>query len=273
MSLSESEFKYIQDFIYQKSAIVLDADKGYLIESRLQPLARRRGFDSIDDMVARMRKEPMNGLHWSVVEAMTTNETYFFRDVLPFELLKKTVLPDILQRRAAVRELNIWCGAASSGQEPYTIAMVLRENFPQLVTWKINFIATDISKEMLDRCREGCYSQLEMNRGLPAPLLIKYFQKIGTEWQIKEDMRKMIQFKELNLAQSWPLLPSLDVVFLRNVLIYFNNETKKAIFAKIRKLLKPDGYLFLGGAETTMGIDDAFKRIAVDKGSCYQVTG
>jgi chemotaxis protein methyltransferase CheR len=150
--------------------------------------------------------------------------------------------------------------------------MLLLENFPSLAAWRINYLATDISKEMLDRCREGCYSQLEVNRGLPAPLLVKYFRKIGTEWQIKEDLRRMIHFSELNLAQPWPSMAQMDLIFLRNVLIYFNAETKKAIFARLRKILRHDGYLFLGGAETTMGIDDSFHRIALEKGSYYKLT-
>lgn len=272
MALSDAEFQYIRDFVYQKAAIVLDAGKGYLIESRLQPIAKREGFGSLSDFIAKLRAQPANGLHASVVEAMTTNETYFFRDVHPFDMLKKIIMPELIAKRAAQRELNIWCAAASSGQEPYTMLMVLRESFPQLAGWKVRFIATDISKEMLTRCQEGCYSQLEVNRGLPAPLLVKYFQKIGLEWQIKDDLRKAIEFKELNLAAPWPVLPPLDIVFMRNVLIYFNVETKKAIFAKLKRALRPDGYLFLGGAETTIGIDDTFKRVALEKASYYQIS-
>jgi chemotaxis protein methyltransferase CheR len=270
MALSQLEFNYIRDFVYQKAAIVLDDGKTYLVESRLGPLARKSGFASLSELIAQLRAQPLNGLHWNMVEAMTTNETFFFRDVHPFEVLKKKVLPELIKRRDQERQIDIWCGAASSGQEPYTIAMVLREQLPQLATWKINFVATDISKEMIERCREGCYSQLEMNRGLPAPMLIKYFQKIGTEWRIKDELRRMVQFKGLNLVQSWAALAPMDIVFMRNVLIYFDMETKKAIFLRMRKLLRPDGYLFLGGAETTIGIDDAFKRVAVDKGSYYQ---
>jgi len=269
VTLSEADFNYVRDLVYKKSAIVLEDSKGYLVEARLQPLARRLGLSSLGELVAQLRCRPTNGLHWSVVEAMTTNETYFFRDVHPFELLKRSVLPGLIQRNSADRRLNIWCGAASSGQEPYTILMVLREYFPALINWQVSFLATDISKEMLNRCREGCYSQLEVNRGLPAALLVKYFQKIGNEWQIKEDLRSMIQFSELNLAQPWPPMPQMDLVFLRNVLIYFNSETKKTIFAKLRNVLKPDSCVFLGGAETTMGIDAAFKRVTLDKGSYY----
>ncbi len=270
MSLSEAEFSYVRDLVYRQAAIVLEKEKNYLVEARLSPLVRRHGFISMSELVAQMRSQPGNGLSWHVVEAMTTNETSFFRDIHPFELLKKNVLPELIQRRAAQRQISFWCAASSSGQEIYTILMLLRENFPQLQTWKINFIASDISKEMLDRCREGCYSQLEVNRGLPAPLLVKYFQKIGTQWQIKEDLRRMVDFRQMNLAQAWPALPSMDIIFMRNVLIYFDVETKKAILSRMKKVFKPDGYLFLGGAETTLNIDESFKRVQIDKTAYYQ---
>ena len=271
MSISDADFSYVRELVYRQAAIVLEQEKNYLVEARLSPLVRQHGFNSMTELVAQLRSQPSNGLQWNVIEAMTTNETSFFRDVHPFELLKKNVLPELIKKRAALRQLNIWCAAASSGQEPYTILMLLREKFPALATWKLNFLATDISKEMLDRCREGCYSQLEVNRGMPAPLLVKYFQKIGTEWQIKEDLRRMIDFRQMNLAQAWAVLPSMDVIFMRNVLIYFDVETKKTILARVRKTMKPDGYLFLGGAETTLNLDDCFKRVQVDKSAYYQL--
>lgn len=271
MSLASADFKYVQDLVYQKSAIMLEDSKAYLVEARLQPIARRLGLASLGELVAQLRTAPMNGLERIVVEAMTTNETYFFRDVHPFEALKKVILPELIKRRVEARQLNIWCAAASSGQEPYTILMLLRENFPALAAWQINFLATDISCEMLDRCREGCYSQLEVNRGLPVQLLVKYFQKIGTEWQIKEELRRMVRFAELNLAQPWPPMAPMDLVLMRNVLIYFNAETKKNVFAQLRRIIRRDGYLFLGGAETPMGIDESFHRIALGIGSCYQL--
>jgi len=270
VSLSEAEFSYVRDLVYRQAAIVLEKEKNYLVEARLSPLVRRHGFNSMSEMVAQMRSQPNNGLSWHAVEAMTTNETSFFRDVHPFELLKKNVLPELIQCRAALRQINFWCAAASSGQEIYTILMLLRENFPQLQTWKINFIASDISKEMLERCREGCYSQLEVNRGLPAQLLVKFFQKIGTEWQIREELRRMVDFRQLNLAQAWPALPPMDVIFMRNVLIYFDMETKKGILSRVKRILKPDGYFFLGGAETTLNIDESFKRVQIDKTAYYR---
>jgi chemotaxis protein methyltransferase CheR len=270
MPISDIDFQFVRDFVYQQAAIVMEDSKAYLVESRLQPVARREGFASLPDMITKLRSQPVDTLRWSVVEAMTTNETYFFRDVHPFNILKQIVLPDLLRRRAAQRHVNIWCAAAASGQEPYTILMVLREHFPELSSWKINLIASDISREMINRCREGCYSQLEVNRGLPAPLLLKYFQKIGTAWQIKDELRGLIDFRQINLAQPWPPLPPIDIVFMRNVLIYFDIETKRSIIRRVRNLMKPDSYLILGGAETTFNIDDHFKRVQVDNGVYYQ---
>ena len=271
MAISDAEFHYIKNLIYQQAAIDLEPGKAYLVESRLQPIARREGFASLSDMIAKLRAQPANGLNWLVVEAMTTNETYFFRDVHPFELLKTKVLPELIKRRAAQRQINIWCAAASSGQEPYSIMMLLREHFPELSTWKINFTATDISNQMLNRCREGFYSQLEVNRGLPATLLVKYFEKISTEWKIRDDLRRAIDFRQLNLAQPWPALATMDIVFIRNVLIYFDVATKKPILARVRRLMSPDGYMFLGGAETTLNLDESFKRVQVNNSAYYQL--
>jgi chemotaxis protein methyltransferase CheR len=273
MVMLDADFQYIRDFIYQKAAIVLEQDKGYLVETRLQPIVQREGFDSLSAMVAQLRLRPMNGLHWQVVEAMTTNETYFFRDVQPFEILRKSVLPELIKKRAAERQLNFWCAAASSGQEPYTVMIILREHFPELSQWKVNFIASDISKEMIERCREGCYSQLEVSRGLPAPLLVKYFHKIGAQWRVHDHLRGAIDFRQINLVEAWPLMPHMDIVFIRNVLIYFDLQTKKNIMARLNKLLRPDGCLFLGGAETTLNVDDSFQRIQIDKTAYYRVRG
>jgi chemotaxis protein methyltransferase CheR len=205
-----------------------------------------------------------------VIEAMTTNETSFFRDIHPFETLRKVIMPDIMARRAATKTLSIWCGASSTGQEPYSIAMALSEVMPKFAEWKIDFIATDISKEMIRRSRDGKYNQIEVNRGLPATSLVKYFDKVGLEWQIKEPFRNMIQFREMNLTAPWPAMPLFDIIFIRNVLIYFDTATKSQILSKARKLLHPNGYLFLGCAESTMGLDDEFARMPSEKSSCYR---
>ena len=270
-TIPENALIYIRDLVLTRSAIVLEPEKDYLIQARLEPVAKESGYTSIDELAQYLRKTPSGPLHEKVVEAMTTNETSFFRDVHPFEALKETVLPEILERRAATKSLSIWCGAASSGQEPYTLAMVLREHFPQLTSWNLKFLATDISTQMLDKCREGKYSQLEVNRGLPAHLLIKYFDKKGMSWRVKDDLINIFEFKQLNLAATWPLLPKMDLVFLRNVLIYFDVQMKKDILKKIREVLQPDGYLFLGGAETTLNLDDNFQRVPLNGTSCYRM--
>lgn len=273
MALNPADFAYISAFIRESSAIVLEPGKEYLVESRLMPIVRQEKLDSIASLVAQLRKRPLNGLHTQVVEAMTTNETSFFRDVAPFEGLRLQALPDLIARRATERRLRIWCGAASSGQEPYSLAMLMLEHFPALASWDVKIIATDISKDILQRAKTGRYSQLEVNRGLPAPMLIKYFERAGMEWQIKESVRKLVQFQELNLIRPWIGLPSCDFVFMRNVLIYFDVPTKQDILGRIRKVMRPDGYLFLGSAETTMNIDSNFTRVQLPKSSCYSIGG
>ena len=269
--LDSADFDFVSSLVLKRSAIVLEPEKNYLVESRLLPLARREGFPSIPALVAKMRSSIHGELHQKVVEAMTTNETSFFRDLNPFEALRKVVLPDIFQKRLGEKKLQIWCGASSTGQEPYTIAMILREHFAMYQDWKINMVATDLSTDVLAKAREGCYSQLEVNRGLPAPLLVKYFERQGTEWRIKGDVRKIIDFRQLNLIDPSYAVPAADIVFLRNVLIYFDVATKKSILQKIRKVLKPDGYLFLGGAETTMNLDDSFERVNFERSGCYRI--
>ncbi|MDW8372040.1 MAG: CheR family methyltransferase [Planctomycetota bacterium] len=273
MPLAKADADFLRQLVRAKSGIVLGEDKGYLLESRLTPLAKAIGLEGVEDLVPRLRSEPNGQLARQVVEAMTTNETFFFRDLHPFECLKKVVLPDLIAKRAASRRLDFWCAAASTGQEPYSVAIVLREHFPQVSGWTVRFLATDIATEVLKRARAGRYSQLEVNRGLPAPLLLKYFTKDGLDWVIKDDLKRMIEFKELNLLDAYPISGQLDVIFIRNVLIYFDIETKREILAKCRKLLRPDGYLFLGGAETTLNIDDNFVRVDYDKGGCYRLRG
>jgi chemotaxis protein methyltransferase CheR len=271
MILSMPEFNYVRRLVLDQSAIVLEEDKGYLVESRLLPLARREGFASLNLLVQKMQAEPVNGLHRKAVEAMTTNETSFFRDFHPFEALKKFVLPGLIAKRAAERALTIWCAASSSGQEPYSLSMLIRENFPQLASWEIRILATDLSSDILARAREGRYSQLEVNRGLPANLLVKYFQKRGCDWYLCDDIRGMVEYQVVNLSNAWPVLPPMDIVMIRNVLIYFGVETKKAILSRVRRVLKPDGYFFLGGAETTFSIDDSYERVQFERATCYRV--
>ncbi|MFZ1829852.1 MAG: protein-glutamate O-methyltransferase CheR [Candidatus Competibacteraceae bacterium] len=270
-TISPSDFNYICDLVRRHSAIALESDKAYLIETRLAPLVRRAGFTSLQELIASLRTQPpAHPLYRQVVEAITTHETSFFRDLHPFDALKTTILPELLAKRQSPN-LTIWCAACSSGQEPYSVAMLVCEHFPILANRRTRIIATDLSETILARAREGLYSQIEVNRGLPAALLIKYFDKQGLHWRIKYEIRRMVEFQQSNLAESWPLMPPLDVVFMRNVLIYFDVTTKKAILARIRSVLKPDGYLFLGSSETTLNLDPAFESISMGKSLCYQL--
>ncbi len=272
MPLSQAGFDYLRTLVRQRTAIVLDADKTYLAEARLLPLARRAGYGSVGDLLDHLPGAPVNGLQQQVVEAMTINETSFFRDHHPFEALRQVILPQLLQRRAGEKCLNVWCAACSSGQEPFSVALLLREHFPLPPDWRVRLIASDVSDEMLERARQGRYSRMEVNRGLPARLLVKYFEQEGPGWRLREEVRRAVEFRRINLAEAWPPLPALDVVLLRNVLIYFNVPTKQAILARVRRLLRPDGFLFLGGAETTFNLDDAFERVPLDRCGCYRMT-
>lgn len=270
-TLSQNDFNYIRDLVRRRSAIVLETDKAYLIETRLTPLVRQTGFASLQELIASLRVDPGDRLQCQVVEAMTTHETSFFRDGHPFEALKTAVLPDLIARRPPGQNLTVWCAACSSGQEPFSVAMLARDHFPQLLRGRLRILATDLSETVLQRARAGVYSQIEINRGLPAALLARYFDKQGLQWRLKSEIRRMVDFQRSNLIEEWPNFPALDVVFLRNVLIYFGVETKKAILAKVRRSLKPDGYLFLGSSETTLNLDPAFEPISLGKTVCYQL--
>ena len=269
--MTTADFDYVREYVRVQAAIVLEPGKEYLVESRLHTLARHEKFASPDELVAQLRAKPQSDLHRKVVDAMTTNETSFFRDIHPFEALKKGLLPEIIKRNAESRQLNFWCGAASTGQESYSVMMTLAEHFPELLSWNFKYIATELCQDAMARAKAGRYSQLEVNRGLPATLLVKYFARQGAEWEFREDLRKRVDFRERNLIKEWVWMPPLDIVFLRNVLIYFDIETKKTILGKVRKLLRPGGYLVLGGAETTLNLDDGFERVAFDKTACYRV--
>jgi len=272
MSLATADFDYIRALVRKQSAIVLEPGKEYLVESRLSPLARQLGTDTISGLVGRLRRgEPR--LADKVVDAMTTNETSFYRDNHPFEALRHRVLPDLLEKRSAERRITVWCGASSSGQEPYTIAMVVKDLLAGRPGWSTSILATDISEQMLFRTKEGRYSQLEVNRGLPVTMLVKHFDKTGIDWQVKPELRAMVQTRLLNLDQPFPPIGTFDVVFLRNVLIYFDPPTKAAVLRKVRSVIKKDGYLFLGGAESTLTLDDAWERVVLDRATAYRLRG
>jgi chemotaxis protein methyltransferase CheR len=271
--MTDQDFDFIRTLLLDRSAITLEDGKQYLVESRLAPMVRELKLDSIGDLVVLLRAPLSNGLQQQVVEAMVTTETTFFRDLHPFETLRKSVIPELVRKRQNERCLNIWCAACSTGQEPYSLALLLREHFPELVSWKVKILATDLSRDVLARAREGRYSQIEVNRGLPAALLVKHFRQHGTSWQLHDDMRRMVDFQELNLVRAWPPLPRMDLVFLRNVMIYFSVDTKKTILGRMKNVLQPDGYLLLGGAETTFNLNDSYQRLEQFKGGFYQVTG
>lgn len=270
-TLSRRDLDYVRELVRTQSAIALELEKAYLVQARLEPLAKSEGLVSLSELVQKLRQASNGVLHKKVVEAMTTNETSFFRDLTPFYALRDQLLPEIIGRKGSSKRLNMWCGASSSGQEVYSVLFTIFEHFPELKDWVIQFMATDISEAMLSKCREGKYSQLEVNRGLPAPMLTKYFAKKGMGWQVAEDLRRRIDFKPMNLAGPWLSFPPMDIVFLRNVMIYFDMETKKQILGNIRKILDPNGYLLLGGSETTLNLDDQYERVAVSGTSCYRV--
>jgi chemotaxis protein methyltransferase CheR len=271
MAINTSDFAYVADLARKNAAIVIEPGKEYLVESRLTPLAKTEGFDTLEAFLSKLRLDPVPGPRLAkVIDALTTNETLFFRDHHPFEALKKGVLPKIIEARAAAKKITIWCAASSTGQEPYSIAMLVRECFPQLRDWTVNIIATDISPRVLQQARLGQYNKIEVNRGLPAIYLVKYFTKQDDTWTLKEDVRKMVDYRMLNLIQPFNGLPVCDVVFIRNVLIYFDTAMKQSILRNIRKQMAPDGYMFLGTAETTLNIDAGFKPATFGPAVAYQ---
>jgi chemotaxis protein methyltransferase CheR len=269
--MTQQDFDTICKLLRERSAIVLEKGKEYLVETRLAPLVRQLNVSSIGDLIARLRCQPSNGLYRQIVEALVTTESSFFRDHHPFEALRKVVVPDLINRRRDQRRLDIWSAASAAGQEPYSLALLFREHFPELAGWKISLLASDLSQQVLERAREGRYSQIEVNRGLPAALLVKYFEQHGTDWQLKPALRGMVDFQEINLAQAWPALPRMDLVLIRNVMIYFDVDTKKTILARLARVLRPDGYLLLGGAETTFNLSDCYRRVEPFKSGFYQL--
>jgi chemotaxis protein methyltransferase CheR len=261
MDLSSSSFAYLADFVHDRASIVLDESKGYVIERRLTPILYSEGVKDLDELTRKLRNDRFSSLHRKVLDAMTNNETWFFRDVYPFEILRDKVLPELIARPNTGCELSIWSAACSSGQEIYSAAMCLKENYPWLLNRKLRMLGTDVSEAILRRAQSGRYTQLEVNRGLPAALLAKYFHKIANEWELVPQIRQMASFQSLNLSSPWPAIGSFDVIFLRNVLIYFSVETRKRILSQVRRVLRPGGHLFLGAAETTMNLDDSFGRL------------
>lgn len=263
------DYEFLRKILKERSGLDLSSDKQYLVESRLLPVARRTGLAGLPELVQKMRSGA-EALTAEVVEAMTTNETFFFRDKIPFDHLRDTILPGLIQSRASRRSLRIWSAACSTGQEPYSIAMCLREYGAALAGWRIEIVATDLSQEVLEKSKAGLYSQFEVQRGLPIQLLVKYFTQLGEFWQLSADIRGMVQHRPLNLLQDISHLGKFDVIFCRNVLIYFDQETKAQIFERLAKAIEPDGTLLLGAAESVVGITDAF-RPNPDRRGLYQL--
>jgi len=263
------DYEYLRRLLKERSGLDLSADKQYLVESRLLPLARRTGLGGITELVQKM-KSGAEQLTSDVVEAMTTNETFFFRDKIPFDHLRDSILPELARSRVARRSVRVWSAASSTGQEPYSIAMCLREFGPAMSGWRSEIVATDLSHEVLEKSKAGLYSQFEVQRGLPIQLLVKYFTQLGEFWQLSADIRGMVQHRQLNLLQDFSHLGKFDVIFCRNVLIYFDQETKTSIFERMARMLEPDGYLMLGAAESVVGITDAFRPCPERRG-LYQL--
>jgi chemotaxis protein methyltransferase CheR len=265
------DYEYLRKLLKDHSGLDLSADKQYLIESRLLPLSRKGGLPGIGELVQKMKGGSASHIA-QVVEAMTTNETFFFRDKVPFDHFRDTIMPEVLKARAGRKSVRIWCAAGSTGQEPYSLAMCLKEMSAALGGWRVEIIATDLSQEVLEKSRAGVYSQFEVQRGLPIQLLVKYFKQIGELWQISADIRAMVQHRQLNLLHDFSQLGTFDVIFCRNVLIYFDQDTKVNVFGRLARSMEADGFLALGAAETVVGLTDVFKPFP-DKRGLYRPSG
>lgn len=264
--MNGADYDYLCKLLKTRSGLVLSAEKHYLAESRLLPLARRERLQNLAGLVARLRAPDAEPLIVEVVEAMTTNESFFFRDKLPFEHFRDAIMPALLSARSATRRVRIWCAAAATGQEPYSLAMTLREMSKDLRGWRIEIVATDLSTGVLEKARSGIYSQFEVQRGLPALMLIKYFAQIGEIWQIAPEIRAMVKFMPFNLLNDFASLGRFDVVLCRNVLIYFDQTTKIGVLERIAGVTERDGFLVLGGAETVVGLTDRFRPMPDKRG-------
>jgi len=264
--VTPQDFDYLRQMLRERSGLVLSAEKQYLAESRLLPVARKHRLATLADLVAALKTTSPGQLAIEVIEAMTTNETFFFRDKVPFEHFRDTVMPALIVSHAKRRRIRIWCSAAASGQEPYSLAMLLREMNAKLAGFKIEILATDLSNEMLEKAKAGIYSQFEVQRGLPIQQLVKYFSQVGEAWQIAPEIRAMVSFRPLNLLHDFGHLGSFDLIFCRNVLIYFDQPTKIGVLDRLARVLEPDGFLVLGAAETVIGLTAAFKPMPDKRG-------
>ncbi len=264
--MKTEDFEFLAGMLKERSGLMLTPDKVYLLESRLTPLARKRGLDTLDALVLKLKFNRDEGLWKDVTEAMTTNESFFFRDNTPFDLFKNHVLPAMEKSRSSQKRLRIWCAAASTGQEPYSLAILLRENWMKWQNWRIEIVGTDICTQVLEKAKAGTYSQFEVQRGLPIQMLIKYFTQEGDTWRLNDDIRNMVTYRPFNLLSNFSGLGTFDVIYCRNVLIYFDQPTKKQVLERMRRALAADGTLFLGAAETVLGITEAFRPVRGQRG-------
>jgi chemotaxis protein methyltransferase CheR len=269
MTLSQAEFSFVSNLVRKEASIVLAPGKEYLVEARLIPVARAVGAPNVNEFISELQKRS-NPIHQrKIVDALTTNETSFFRDREPFVALTDVVLPELIKSRASTRKLRFWSAASSSGQEAFSLAITLQETLP--AGWSYEIQGTDISTTMVERAQKAEYSQVEVNRGLPATQLVQYFERAGAHWRIVPSLRKSVSFKHMSLTAPFPPMQPFDVIFLRNVLIYFDVATKRQVLQNAAKTLRPDGWLFLGAAETTIGIDDNYERVAAGRTSAYRI--
>lgn len=259
--MGPDNFKYVCDFLYTKSGLVLGEEKAYLLENRLMPIVRRYELDSVETLISKLRSGTNPALGDEIIEVMTTNESLFFRDTKPFEQMRSASLPYFQKARAGKRKLRIWSAAASTGQEPYSIAMVFGEEKEKFAGWNIEIFGTDLSREALARAKEGIYTQFEVQRGMSIQMLLKYFGKVDAKWQVNKDIRDMVTFAEFNLLEDPKKFGTFDIIFCRNVLIYFDKDTKTKVLNRLAKVLAPDGVLFLGAAETILGLDTELQPI------------
>ncbi len=270
MALSTIDVDFLRGVVAEQSGNVITQRQVYMLEKQLQPLAETEGLGGVEQLVVELRRSRNNKLLNKVAEAVTVNETSFFRDIHPFEALKTDVLPRIIEKNKVEKQLRIWCAASSSGQEPYSIGMVIRENFPALQNWNVKILCTDLSEEMLTKTKNGEYSQIEVNRGLPIKKLVRFFDRTGTSWTAKSELRSMIEARRLNLTTQWPYIGQFDLIFIRNVLIYFEPEVKTDILRRAIALLRPDGYLFIGSSEMVIGLGLPIEKEKFNETICYR---
>ncbi len=267
--MNSQDYDFLSQFLMDSSGLALGSGKEYLLEARLTPLAQSFGLSDFEELVAELRAGRDVRLSSAVTETMTTNETSFFRDKTPFEEIKTQLVPSLLRARSDTKTIRIWCAAASTGQELYSLLMLLDDSFPELMNWKVEVVGTDIAQTMLDRCNEAVYSQFEVQRGLPMPMLVKYFEQVTDGWRVKDSLRNRIQWKQLNLLDEFGHLGTFDFILCRNVLIYFEVQHKRDVLDRMSQILRPDGYLLLGAAESIVGVTDEFSRFRDCRSAVY----